>query len=347
MTQFLKVIADSGNPDRPVDAPSSLPPPPGDVEFVMPLIFSSVPTLQKFTDEHGYNRDENNVPFLGGEKEALQRLTEILDKNDLAHRKSSGLSPYLALGSLSVRLLYDRLKEILTQKTRVLSESEPAVALGYQLFRRELAHVFSYLTPEFNHRPNNPLCSCMDIPWLIDDTADVLLKRWEMGQTGYPSVDAVMNQLRREGWVHHKGRELVLSFLTRGGLFIFWKMGMDLLETYSIDYDWAINGYNWHHLSCTTFYFHNYSVVDPVSFFKQDDPRGEYIRKYVPALHAFPDEFIYEPWKAPREVQTRAKCVIGVDYPEPIIDHATRSKENMQTIKDVVEKRFCMGPCKK
>ena len=83
-----------------------------------------------------------------------------------------------------------------------------------------------------------------------------------MGQTGYPAVDAVMNQLRNEGWISHKGRELVLCFLTRGDLFLFWKMGMDVLATYAVDHEYAINGYQWHNLSCELFV--RPTEVDPI-----------------------------------------------------------------------------------
>ena len=161
-----------------------------------------------------------------------------------------------------------------------------------------------------------------------------------MGQTGYPAVDAVMNQLRCEGWINSRCRELVLSFLTRGGLFLWWKMGMDLMETYFIDYDWAINSFNWHNLCCTRLYFQNYDVHDPVTFFKDDDPRGYYIRKYVPVLQSFPDDYIYKPWMAPKEVQAQAECVIGIDYPKPIVDHDQSSKANRKVIKDVVNRHF-------
>merc|ERR1712098_789579 len=42
----------------------------------------------------------------------------------------------------------------------------------------------------------------------------------------------------------------------------------------------------------------------------------------------FPKEFIYEPWKAPIAVQKKAGCIVGVDYPKPIVDHAEAVKAN-------------------
>lgn len=30
-----------------------------------------------------------------------------------------------------------------------------------------------------------------------------------------------------------------------------------------------------------------------------------------------PKEYIYEPWTAPLSIQTKAKCIVGKDYPLP------------------------------
>ena len=47
-----------------------------------------------------------------------------------------------------------------------------------------------------------------------------------------------------------------------------------------------------------------------------------------------PDKYIYKPWTAPPAVQVSAKCIIGKDYPRPIVDHAAASKANMVRMKD-------------
>ena len=66
------------------------------------------------------------------------------------------------------------------------------------------------------------------------------------------------------------------------------------------------------------------------------------MRKYIPALKDLPDEFVYEPWKAPLDVQKESKCVVGVDYPERIVDHDVVSKKNISKIMKVVEEKFLM-----
>ena len=70
-----------------------------------------------------------------------------------------------------------------------------------------------------------------------------------------------------------------------------------------------------------------------MAFGKKTDPLGTYIRKYVPKLAKFPKEYIYEPWKAPLSVQKGCGCIIGQDYPKPIVDHDTIHKENIGKMK--------------
>ena len=75
------------------------------------------------------------------------------------------------------------------------------------------------------------------------------------------------------------------------------------------------------------------------------DPNGDYIRKYLPQLARMPVEFIYEPWKAPESVQKEAGCVIGVDYPQPIVNHgevSTRNKDMMEELKENLSRKCKM-----
>jgi len=61
------------------------------------------------------------------------------------------------------------------------------------------------------------------IPW--DWGGDHLYKKWELGKTGFPWIDASMRQLRQEGWIHHICRTSVSVFLTRGQFFLSWTKG--------------------------------------------------------------------------------------------------------------------------
>lgn len=65
--------------------------------------------------------------------------------------------------------------------------------------------------------------------------------------------------------------------------------------------------------------------------------RGVCSRRYLPKLKGFPSRYIYEPWNAPESVQKAAKCIIGVDYPRPIVNHAETSRLNIERMKQIYQ----------
>jgi cryptochrome len=82
-------------------------------------------------------------------------------------------------------------------------------------------------------------------------------------------------------------------------------------------------------LSCSCFFYQYFRCYSPVAFPKKYDKDGAYVRKWLPQLANFPSKYIYEPWRAPIADQRKAGCIIGVDYPKPIVDHTEASKANM------------------
>ena len=109
--------------------------------------------------------------------------------------------------------------------------------------------------------------------------------------------------------------------------------GMAVFEELLLDADWSLNAGNWQWLSASAFFHQYYRVYSPVAFGKKTDKTGEYIRKWLPILAKFPTEYIYEPWKAPMSVQKGVGCIIGEDYPKPIVDHDSIHKVNIQKMK--------------
>nr|AAH97079.1 Cry4 protein [Danio rerio] len=88
-------------------------------------------------------------------------------------------------------------------------------------------------------------------------------------------------------------------------------------------------------LSVRTFYHKYTRIFCPVRFGRRTDPQGEYLRKYLPVLKNFPSQYIYEPWKAPEDVQLSAGCIIGKDYPRPIVSHIEASQRNLALMRQV------------
>jgi len=344
MTGFQKLASKAGAPDKPKPEPDTLPPFPKSIsnnckDF---KVFEDIPTLADFTC-YGYDENGKTTSFEAGEDVAMKTMEAFMgQKKRVAtfekpqtnptslEPDTTALSPYMSNGSLSCRLFYWRLMDTI----KGTKHSAPPVSLEGQLLWREMSHLIGYSTPNFGQMVGNPVCR--QIPWRDpskDKEAKIMLDRWENGQIGFPAVDAVMNQLRTEGWMHHLARHLTACFLTRGDLWITWEAGRDIFEKYLLDADWHINNFSWHWLSCSAFFHQFFRCYSPVAFFKKTDSSGAYIRKHVPALKRIPDKFIYDPWMAPTATQNAAKCIVGKDYPSPPFDHTKVSKENMNKMK--------------
>nr|BAQ55221.1 cryptochrome1 [Chrysiptera cyanea] len=278
----------------------------------------------------------------GGETEALMRLERHLewkaqvenferprlDANSLLASPTE-LTPYLRFGCLSCRLFYLKL----TDRYRKVKEiNTPPLFLYRELLWRE----FFYTTATNNQMEGNPMC--VQIPW---DRNPEALAKWAEGRTGFPWIDAIMTQLRQEGWIHNVARHAVACFLTRGDLWIRWEEGVKVFEELLLDADWSANAGSWMWLSCSSFFQQFFHCYCPVGFGRRTDPNGDYIRRYLPVLRGFPAKYIYDPWNAPEEVQKAAKCIIGLHYPKPMVNHAEASRINIERLKQIYQQFSC------
>ncbi|KAG2432367.1 hypothetical protein HYH02_012940 [Chlamydomonas schloesseri] len=327
MQSFTKLVDRVGDPPAPApDPPAAIPPPAPDMPSAAPAA-TGVPTWQ----EVGFKEAPRTI-FKGGETEALARLEASFkdpkwvagfqkpDTDPSAWEKpaTTVLSPYLKFGCLSPRLFHARLLEVYRKHP---AHSQPPVSLRGQLLWREFFYTVGSTTPNFHRMAGNPVCKQID--W--DDNPE-FLAAWREARTGFPWIDAIMTQLVQWGWMHHLARHSVACFLTRGDLYVSWERGMEVFEEHLIDQDHYLNAANWMWLSASAFFSQYFRVYSPVVFGKKYDPQGRFIRKFLPVLKDMPAKYIYEPWTAPLEVQRKAGCVIGKDYPAPIVDHGVASK---------------------
>nr|XP_020469336.1 cryptochrome-1-like isoform X1 [Monopterus albus] len=302
-----------------------------------------VPSLE----ELGFDTEGlSSAVWPGGETEALTRLERHLERkawvanferprmnaNSLL-ASPTGLSPYLRFGCLSCRLFYFKLTDLYR---KVKKNSSPPLSLYGQLLWREFFYTAATNNPCFDKMENNPIC--VQIPW---DRNPEALAKWAEGRTGFPWIDAVMTQLRQEGWIHHLARHAVACFLTRGDLWISWEEGMKVFEELLLDADWSVNAGSWMWLSCSSFFQQFFHCYCPVGFGRRTDPNGDYIRRYLPILRGFPAKYIYDPWNAPESVQKAAKCIIGVHYPKPMVHHAEASRLSIERMKQIYQQLSC------
>jgi len=285
-------------------------PPPELPPTVAGLEYRPLPTLA----ELGLVRDVTH-PQPGGEKAALARAAWFLDtpvtryartRDLLALDGTSKLAAYLHFGCISAREL-----------EAGLPGGEGADAFRRQLCWRDFHHYVHYHHPE-NARLEHQERYRETISWVDDDDR---FAAWAAGLTGYPLVDAAMRQLMREGWMHNRARMLAGCFLTKH-LGIDWRRGEAFFMRMLLDGDQANNNGNWQWIASVG--------VDPQPVYRRlynptlhqerYDPDGRYVRAYVPELRKVPARYIAEPWLMPADVQESAGCVIGRDYPAPIVD---------------------------
>lgn len=107
---------------------------------------------------------------------------------------------------------------------------------------------------------------------------------------------------------------------------------------YLLDADWSVCAGNWMWVSSSAFEkLLDSSKCSIIPFGERLDPKGDYIKRYIPELRHFPTKFIHEPWKAPVGLQEARDCIIGQHYPSPIIDLAVESKINCDRMKAIRE----------
>jgi cryptochrome len=312
----------------------------------------------------------------GGETNALRALNEIIANVDYTAtfekpntaptafepQSTTLLSPHMHFGSLSCRLFYWRAQDVVDEY-RGKASQPPTSLTGQLLFREMYFGAQAALGYSFGQTYSNP--SCRFIPWhlpsKIDNNTSLIngeyqidnakaeqhFRRWKEGRTGFPWIDALMRQLKLEGWIHHLGRHAVACFLTRGGCYIDWERGAEVFEEWLIDHEAACNIGNWQWLSCTAFFAQFYRCYSPVAFPVKWDKNGDFVRRYVPELANFDKKYIYEPHKAPIADQKKWGCLIKGDgsdgergeggvkiYPKPMFDFPTRRDKCLAGMKN-------------
>jgi deoxyribodipyrimidine photo-lyase len=258
-------------------------------------------------------------PLPAGEKEARRRmqawLRDGIERYEQRHDRVAGgtsmLSPYLHFGCLSARELEH--------------EAHGAPAYRRQLAWRDFyAHVLLHNPGNARHAHQRELDA---IEW---SGGEAELEAWAEGRTGFPIVDAGMRQLRTIGWMHNRARLITASFLVKD-LHVDWRRGEAHFMRLLLCGDVAQNNGNWQWISSVGVDpapLHR-RLYNPVLQQRRHDPDGEYVRRWVPELRDVPLAKLAEPWELTADEQEAAGCVVGRDYPEPIVDHA---RERERTI---------------
>jgi deoxyribodipyrimidine photo-lyase len=265
--------------------------------------------------------------FPAGEEEALGRLRKFVgsnavfdygDQRDRMDRDgTSRLSPYLRFGMISARNVAVVAQQSIETAPNKRAQQSAQTWLN-EVIWREFYIAILYHFPQVrinNFQPKFNAFKWDDNPHAFD--------AWCAGQTGYPVVDAAIRQLRDSGWMHNRARMIVASFLVKH-LLIDWRKGERFFMQHLIDGDPAANNGGWQWSAGTgTDAAPYFRIFNPILQGKKFDPRGDYVRRWVPELSRVPEKYIHTPWEMPLTAQHTAGTVIGRDYPAPIVEHKT------------------------
>lgn len=289
-----------------VPAPAHLPPPPRSLDAGAAPDIGGLGLPRTTADPTAFPEP--------GESAARERLEQWLsdglaryagDRDRLDLDATSHLSQDLRFGLLSPLELVER------AVARPGAEAWLAELCWRDFYLQLLAH-----HPEVLRRPFRAAFDRM--PWIDDPGA---FAAWREGRTGFPIVDAAMRQLAATGFVPNRARMVVASFLAKD-LLLDWRLGEAHFMHHLLDGDPAANDGGWQWTASTgTDAQPWFRVFDPVSQGRRFDPDGTWIRRWVPELAGVPDGCVHAPWTMSPAEQAAASCMLGADYPYPIVDH--------------------------
>ena len=220
---------------------------------------------------------------------------------------TSRLSPHLHAGTIGIRTI---LRELNRARAGATAEQKA----GCEVFLNELIWREFYLQVLSNFPRVAKGAFRPEYDRLTWSENRAHFQAWCAGQTGYPVVDAAMRCLLATGTLHNRLRMIAAMFLTKD-LLVNWQWGEEHFMRQLVDGDLAANNGGWQWCAGTgTDAAPYFRIFNPVTQGEKFDPQGEFVRRWVPELAAFPKETIHRPWEEPQQM-AQAK------YPPRMVRH--------------------------
>ena len=207
----------------------------------------------------------------------------LVDRDRPDHVGTSRLSPHLHFGEISARQIWHECA--IQQNRRALSAPNRMARI-----------LLSPAIPLPAHAARAAAAGVRRFPWRVDAKSS---PAWTQGKTGYPLVDAGMRELWHTGWMHNRVRMVVASFLVKH-LMIGWQEGAAWFWDTLVDADLANNTMGWQwSAGCGADAAPYFRIFNPVIQGEKFDPKGDYVRRWVPELADVPARWIHKPWESP------------------------------------------------
>jgi deoxyribodipyrimidine photo-lyase len=250
---------------------------------------------------------------------ARERIVPYKAERDFPGKPgTSELSPYLAIGAISCRQCLSAAVDANREFMGARAASQSPLDSGSEgiahwiselLWREFYIHIMVGFPRVCKNRAFQP--STEAVRW---NDNPIHFEAWTQGRTGVPIVDAGMRQLLRDGWVHNRVRMVVAMYLTKN-LFLDWRLGESWFMRNLVDGFLASNNGGWQWSASTgTDAAPYFRIFNPVSQSEKFDPKGEYIREFVPELSQLEGDAIHQPWTLPSLLRSR------LEYPQPLVD---------------------------
>jgi len=274
-----------------------------------------------------------------------QKQMKIFLSNGLAHYRIgrdtpgvsqvSRLSPHLHFGEISPNTIWHAIKLHSHANTKTSPDCETYLR---ELIWREFANHLLYHFPKTTDKPLREEFD--QFPWSPNSK---YFKAWRTGKTGYPIVDAGMRELWHTGWMHNRVRMVVASFLVKD-LLIAWQNGARWFWDTLVDADLANNTLGWQwSAGCGADAAPYFRVFNPILQGEKFDPEGAYVRKWIPELNGLSNKWIHRPWCAPPLELAAAGVSLGVDYPNPIVEHAVARRRALEAFEKIKKRSMPSG----
>ncbi len=285
-----------------------------------------------------------------GEKAAHSMLHSFLQLRGHGYRKAlssplsaedgcSRLSPHLAFGTLSMRTVHQATEAVIANT----ADRSLAYALrGFAGRLRWHCHFMQKLEDEPGIEFRNFARVCDGLR--EDDFHPAYFAAWCSGRTGYPMVDACMRSLVATGWLNFRMRAMLVSFASYH-LWLHWRQTGLFLARQFLDFEPGIHWSQMQMQSGTTG-INTLRMYSPTKQAHDQDPEGLFIRRWLPELARVPLPFLAEPWKMDISVQRMSGCLIGTDYPTPIVDEKSAlkaAKDRLYPLRQTAQARLEAG----